>query len=533
MLPGKKLSTTDLFAMLRRRWWLITIPPLVTLLPALVYSSRIPDVYQSDMLIAIDPQRVPDAFVRSTVTLGADVRMQAISVHVRSRTNLQAMIEEHNLYPEERRLMPMEDVVQKMSDNIAVSMERSRDQMGRDVPNAFHVQFTHPDPNVAARVTQQLGSLFVEQNSRDRGALANATNRFLDTQLAESRARLVEQEQRLEAFRQKHGKSLPTQMLANLQALQSTQLQVQSVVESIARDRDRKLLLERMLREAESAVLTVEPVALTPAAPGSAAAVVPATPEQQLAAAKALLASLQLKYRDDHPDVIRTRRVIETLQPQVKTAEDGSAPASAMTQAQLQRRERLTQMAAEIESLDRQIAFRTGEEKRLRSEIEEYQRRVEAVPGLESEWISLTRDYDTQQLAYKELLAKSGAAKVAVDLEEQQIGEHFRIVDPATVPVHPLPSIRGRVNAAGLGIGLIFGFAVAALLEVMDTSYRSAADVNDVLSMPVLASIPYVETGGERRRRLGRTVALAGIGLVGAVGAGYLVWSLKLWKSIT
>jgi polysaccharide chain length determinant protein (PEP-CTERM system associated) len=530
MLPGKKLSTSDLLAMLRRRWWLITIPPLVTLLPALIYASRIPDLYQSDMLIAIDPQRVPDAFVRSTVTLGADVRMQAISVHVRSRTNLQAMIEAHHLYPEERRLMPMEDVVQKMSDNITVSMERSRDQMGRDVPNAFHVQFTHPDPNVAARVTQQLGSLFVEQNSRDRGALANATNRFLDTQLAESRARLVEQEQRLEAFRQKHGKSLPTQMLANLQALQSTQLQVQSVVESIARDRDRKLLLERMLREAESTPVTIEPVAMAPAGSGSPA--VSAPPEQQLAAARALLASLQLKYRDDHPDVIRTKRVIATLEPQVKSAADGS-PLSAMTQAQLQRRERLTQMAAEIESLDRQIAFRTGEEKRLRSEIDDYQRRVEAVPGLESEWISLTRDYDTQQLAYKELLSKSGAAKVAVDLEEQQIGEHFRIVDPATVPVRPLPSIRGRVNAIGLAVGLLFGLAVAALLEVMDTSYRSDADVIDVWSMPVLASIPYVETRRERRRRLGRAVALAGIGVIGAVGAGYLVWSLKLWNSIT
>ena len=528
MLPGKKLSLPDLLAMARRRLWLLTIPPIVTLLPALVYSSRIPDVYQSDMLIAIDPQRVPDAFVRSTVTLGADVRMQAISVHVRSRTNLQAMIEQHNLYPEERRLMPMEDVVLKMADNITVRMERSRDQMGRDVPNAFHVMFTHPDPNVAARVTQQLGSLFVDQNSRDRGALANATNRFLDTQLAESRARLVEQEQRLEAFRQKHGKSLPTQMLANLQALQSTQLQVQSVVESIARDRDRKMLLERMLREAESTALTIEPVAMVAA--GGGPAPVPATPEQQLAAAKALLTSLQLKYRDDHPDVIRTKRVIETLEPQVRTAETG---ASAMTPAQLQRRERLTQMAAEIESLDRQIAFRTGEEKRLRSEIDEYQRRVEAVPGLESEWIALTRDYDTQQLAYKELLTKSGAAKVAVDLEEQQIGEHFRIVDPATVPVHPLPSMRGRVNAAGLAIGLFFGFAIAAMLEVMDSSYRSDADVTGVWSMPVLASIPYVETRHERRRRHWRTVALAGIGVIGAVGAGYLVWSLKLWNSIT
>lgn len=533
MLPGKKLSVSDVLAMVRRRVWLILIPPVITLLPALVYSSRIQDVYQSDMLISIDPQRVPDAFVRSTVTLGADVRMEAISVRVRSRTNLQAMIEELDLYPRERQQMPMEDVVLKMSDNIRVTMERSRDQMGRDVPNAFHVQFVHPDPNMAARVTQQLGSLFVEQNSRDRGALANATNAFLDAQLAESRAKLVEQEQRLEAFRQKHGKALPTQMLGNLQALQNAQLQVQSVVESIARDRDRKMLLERMHRDAESDIATtIEPVPTPPAGAAANALPVTASPEQQLVAARSLLASLQLKYSNDHPDVIRTKRVIETLELQVTSTEAAPAVVS-MTPVQLQRRERLAQMAAEIESLDRQIVFRAGEEKRLRAEIDEYQRRIEAVPGLESEWVALTRDYDTQQLAYKELLTKSGAAKVAVDLEEQQIGEHFRIVDPATVPVRPLPSIRAQVNAAGLALGLIVGLVVAALLEVMDASYRSDADVIEVLSLPVLASVPYVETDRERRRRYRRTVAFASIGVIGAVGAGYLVWSLQLWKSIT
>ncbi len=267
MLPGRKLAVSDILQMVRRRLWLIVIPPVVTLLPALIYSSRIPNLYQSDMLISIDPQRVPDAFVRSTVTLGTDVRMEAISVRVRSRTNLQAMIEELDLYQEQRRQMPMEDVVLMMADRINVALERGRESSGRQAPTAFHVQFTHSDPNIAARVTQKLGSLFVEQNSRDRGALANATNVFLDTQLTESRARLVQQEQRLEQFRQKHGKELPTQMLANLQALQSTQLQVQSVVEAIARDRDRKMLLDRLYREAEAAALPVEPVAVSAAGP--------------------------------------------------------------------------------------------------------------------------------------------------------------------------------------------------------------------------------------------------------------------------
>jgi uncharacterized protein involved in exopolysaccharide biosynthesis len=44
--------------MFRRRAWLIIVPPLLTVFPALIYSSRIANVYESDMLIMIDPQRV-------------------------------------------------------------------------------------------------------------------------------------------------------------------------------------------------------------------------------------------------------------------------------------------------------------------------------------------------------------------------------------------------------------------------------------------------------------------------------------------
>ena len=53
MLPGKSYTPKDIIDIARRRWWLVVFPPLLTLLAALVYSSRLPDVYQSDTLIAI------------------------------------------------------------------------------------------------------------------------------------------------------------------------------------------------------------------------------------------------------------------------------------------------------------------------------------------------------------------------------------------------------------------------------------------------------------------------------------------------
>lgn len=537
MLPGKKLGLSEILLALRRRIWLVALPPLVSFFMALLYSSTLPDVYQSDMLIAIDPQRVPDAFVRSTVTLETDRRLDTLTVQVLSRTVLEELIREFDLYKEARRKKPLEDVVDEMRRNVSVDLEIPRPRWGQPPqPSAFHVRFNYDDPTIAALVTQHIGTLFVEQNSKDRGALAGATNRFLETQLNDARRRLERQESRLEDFRQRHGKELPTQMLSNMNALTNAQLQAQSLVESLARDRDRKQMLERLYREAASEPPVVTPAGTSPAAPNTALV---GSAQEQLATARATLKNLTLRYKADHPDVIRAERLVAELEPtaeeemKIAAGTQGQSPSdSALIVADPTRREALRQMRAEIESLDRQVAFKESEERRVRGEIAEYQRRIEAVPGLESEWVALTRDYDTQQQAYKELLAKSTAAQVAMNLEAQDIGERFRIVDPAAVPVHPLPAIRARVNAIGMAIGLLFGLGVAALLEIGDASFRSDADVLEVLALPVLASVPLIETAEDRKRRQQRGLALSAAGIACAAVASYLTWTLKLWNSL-
>jgi uncharacterized protein involved in exopolysaccharide biosynthesis len=135
MLPGKAITPHDILQIARRRAWLLIVPPVVTLFAALLVSSRVEDLYQSDMLIAVDPQRVPDDYVRSTVTLGVDRRISAIAVQVTSRTNLQRMIETYDLYTRERQAMSMDDVIALMQRNIEVEMEAAP---GYDRPSAFH-----------------------------------------------------------------------------------------------------------------------------------------------------------------------------------------------------------------------------------------------------------------------------------------------------------------------------------------------------------------------------------------------------------
>ena len=102
------------------------------------------------------------------------------------------------------------------------------------------------------KVTERLASLFIEESLRDRTALAEGTNQFLETQLQEARNRLIEQEKRLEAYRRQHAGELPSELNSNMQAIQNIQLQLQTLSQSLTQDKDRRQMLDRMLAEAEA-----------------------------------------------------------------------------------------------------------------------------------------------------------------------------------------------------------------------------------------------------------------------------------------
>jgi polysaccharide chain length determinant protein (PEP-CTERM system associated) len=540
MLPGRKYTPEDIIRLVWARRWFLVVPVVVCSFAGLIVSAMLPDVFESDMLIQIVPQRVPDSYVRSTVTMRTEDRLSAVSSQVMSRTQLEAMVLEFDIYRDERAKLPMEDVVETMRGNIAIELVRSSGSREQNQVDAFHLKFKYGDPEVATRVTQRLGTLYIDYNARDRGALAQATNQFLETQLVEARARLEAQERKLEQFREAHAGRLPSQLDFNMQAIQSAQMQVQAVVESLARDRDRKLMLERLYNDA-----LAEPVAVAAApAPANTQTPEPAatgTARQQLELARTTLARLELRLKPEHPDVLRTKRMIADLEARVEeeaksasaaTAGAAPTPAPALTQAEQTRRERLTQMRAEIESLDRQIAFKESEEQRVRAKVAEYQQRVEAVPGTESEWMALSRDYETLQTAYRGLLSKSEESKVAADLERRQIGEQFRILDPARTPVRPVSPNRMQVNAAGVGLGAFIALALVAFLEIKDSSFRNDADVFNVLALPVLAQVPYLETDDDRSRVRRRRLMFAAAAITFCCVGGYVFWAMQLWKHV-
>jgi protein tyrosine kinase modulator len=491
MLPGKTYGPEDVLRVLRNRIWTLVLPLAIVAAATAVFVSRLPDRYRSETVVLVVPQRVPESYVRSTVTSRIEDRLQAMAQQILSRTRLERIIQDFNLYQEERRTEIMEDIVEQMRRDIDLQVVRS---------DNFRISFTGSDPRTVMRVTERLASFFIEENLRDREVLAEGTNQFLEAQLEDARRRLVEQERKLEAYRRRFSGQLPTQLDSNLQVLQNMQMQVQAVVESVNRDRDRRLILERQVVELEREQEAASATALL-ANQGDRAA--PPTPAQQLANARASLAALQTRLKPDHPDVQRLARFVRDLERKVVAEEADAALSPAITQPvspnERARRQRLSELRAEMEQLDRQLATKQTEEQRLRGQIGSYEKRVEAAPTRESELVELTRDYETLQGLYKNLLANREESKIAANLERRQIGEQFRLIDPARIPERPFSPDRPRLNLLGVLGGLVLGFILIAILEYLDKSFKNDQEVMRVLSLPVLAVVPFMQSASERK----------------------------------
>ena len=109
-------------------------------------------------------------------------------------------------------------------------------------------------------------------------------------------------------------------------------------------------------------------------------------------------------------------------------------------------------------------------------------------PEVEEQYKQLTRDYDTAQKFYTDLLAKKSTSEMATDMERRQQGEQMRLLNPASLPDAPSFPNRLMFAAGGLGAGLVFGLGLALWLELRDKSIRNEADVEASLQMPVLVS---------------------------------------------
>ena len=515
MVPGRQYNVRYLVRTLRRSWWLLVVPLAITGTLAVVIARTLPDVYFSQGIVRIVPPRIPDGYVKGTVTLSVTERVAAARAQVIAAERLQALITELDIYPTMRHRVP-EDVV--------LSWLRSSIRINVAAPEIFTVGYYGYSRTRAEKVAERLTAMMVEEVSKQRATLSDNQGQFLDTELEAARKRLEEHEQKVSDYRRRYRGQLPTQVDANLQMLQSTSTELQNTEEALHRDRTRR---DEVARDLEAAAVSDPPppvdgpdIADPPV--GSPTATIPAgTPAQQLRAARIVRARMARRFTPSHPDM----KALDNHIRQLEIAAGALPAASGVIPDEAPSKPGAAQLSATLKTLEGQIAAREASAKRLREAVAVYRSRVEAVPEREAEWMRLTRDYNTIQTVYSNLLAKREESRLAANVDRQAVGEQVRVIDRPRRPSAPVSPNRRAVVLIGAALGGGLGLVLLVLGELRDRTIRAEEEVLAALNLPVVGLVPRIVTAGDRRLLRRRRLLWSFAAVALCIGLAALRWN--------
>jgi succinoglycan biosynthesis transport protein ExoP len=549
----------DYLAAARRRRVPATIGAVTVLLVALGFAFFWPATYRATGTILIEQQEVPIDLVRSMVSSYADQRIQMISQRVMTSDNLMRIIDRYQLYPDKRRTEPREVLLERMREDIRfdmISADVVDPRLGRPVKAtiAFSVSYDSRSPLIAAKVANEIVTLYLNENLQVRKQTADDTASFLTSEGDRLSRQIEELDSQLVAFKE--------QNVTNLPELSQLNMTMMNRAEDELRDTETRMrALDQQIVYLDSQLAQLTPAAQIYSETGERIL----SPADRLKTLKSDYARASAIYSASHPDVVRMTREIEGLEKQVGRVDTANDLARQLTDSQgklaaarekyaadhpdVQQLERLVssleaamreapltseavrsnpdnpayiQMSATREA---SVSERTALERKadtLRARIRDYEVRLAQSPEITREYSVIARELENAQLKYREVRQKQMEATLAKNLETERKGERFTLIEPPLAPEEPVSPPRGIIAS----LGVLFSFAAAIglvlLLEAVDTSIRTRRDIEALISVPPLAVLPWIETPSER---VGKN-KMKRLSLAGAAGSMVLAITL-------
>jgi succinoglycan biosynthesis transport protein ExoP len=496
-------SLEDYWAIVNRRRWWILLPIFACWVTVWGVSWLLPNIYRSEALILVEQQKVPEHYVEPNVSVSLQDRLQSMTQQILSRTRLQGTIDRFHLYL--RHSGPLSslapaDPIDQMRKDIQIELVQTPGRPGE--LTAFKIHYSAESPEVAQQVNSELTSLFIAENLKSQQQLSESTTAFLESELADARVKLTEQEAKVRAFKTQHFGDLPTQLGSNVQILVGLQTQLQAAQHGIESAEQQKLYLGSLLQQYQSVQENL--------GNGDSSVTPPEALNNELKTLRVQLADARSKYTDNYPDVVALKDQVtktEQLKKQIedeiaaKQKEDQATEASAPgTVARPNGLSPMMQIQSQLKANQFEIQNYQQQEKNLESKISEYQARLNRTPQTEEGLADIARGYDETQANYNSLLQKQMQSQLATSLQQRQQGQQFRIIDPPSMPFKPSAPNHLLVSLGGLILGVAVGAILTAVLELTNARVRREKDLQGLVPARVLVGIPRLSTPEEDGR---------------------------------
>lgn len=521
-----------------RRKKLIGSCLLITASIGLGYYLNTPKVYESAATIIYERARINPTKMSPDVQTKTREMVNTLSQQVLSRSNLEEIIVQFDLYADARARMPIEDVIASMrSTDITIRQDKGGD--------TFKVTYRSKDPKKTMLVTNALAAKFIEENMRYREERATETSAYVKDELKMAKLALDEKESIMRDYKLQHYNEMADRLQINMARLTALQTQAQTAQTSIQDlERTKVMIQEQITMRKDALNQQAQQAQNAPQAIAAASAAPTTSPEvQELKRVQAELAGLRARYTDSHPEVKRLQGLVAYQEQKVASMPATAPPPAPVQQAPaasprpvfdektIMADRQFAELTRQLSEIEFNITQLRRDQGSYRQEIDKYNKWVEMAPVREAEWSSLTRDYEQLSRHYQDLVARDLAAESAETLEKRQKGSQFKIIDPAHFPIKPAAPNFLIIMLLGLAGGLCVGGGLSLALEFTDTSFKDAGELETYLHAPLLCSIPIVSTANEKRKN--RAIAIAwGLGFFIYIDI-LIVLIIVLWRKGT
>lgn len=565
-------SLREYFSILNRHKGKMLATGLSILLTSLCIAYFWPPTYTSTATILIEQPIITNELVDTTIINYADQQVQRIQQRVLSRPNLRRIIAKFKLYEEQLKHENWSTVLKDMNEAIAVAMVSAdvvdpRSGRPTKVTIAFQVGFDHKSPSISQRVANELVSLFLQENMKERTESAVEASNFFSREADKLSKRMEELDNKLFTLKKERGGSLPEFQQDNIRVLERAYQRLEDIDNQYNKAFESKIFLQSQLAvidpysssandvvlddKTRLKILRVEHSNLlsrySPTHPDvikikteikALSGEGNSTDNRQaltstLKEKKTALKKLKESYSAQHPDVIGLTKEIQNLQTQVASLPselsisgsnfDATSPAYLQAQAQIK------SIELEILGLDK---ARKVQNKR----ITDYEQRISMSPDVERKYTELMRSYSATKVRYEQILSKQSNVNLTESIEKSRKGERYLMTEPPELPENPTKPNRVVIIGLGFLLSAVGALLAAALAESLDQGIYGTRQLAAINGETPLSAIPYMQTTQEyiTQQQFKRRILLTLLFLVvTAIILGYFLYlnGLPDWLS--
>jgi polysaccharide chain length determinant protein (PEP-CTERM system associated) len=458
--------------------------------------STMPDVYESKARVYADTQSILAPLLKGlTVQTDPDNQINLMIKTLLSRPNLERISRMTDLDIQAETPLQYEKIITRLKEDILIVKTRGKD-------NIFTISFEDKNPQMAKNVVQSSLTVFIENTLGENRTDSDSAQKFLKSQIAEYENRLINAESRLTEFKQKYSNMLPNQYGGYYNKLNIAKEQLQVIELSL-------LEAETQLKSAKDQLSTVPTESTNAQNKIQTSSSIKTSYDDRIAELELALDSLQLRYTDQHPDVVEAKRRLEHLEKQrtkeideyldVTSSDENGALITSQNPV-------IQQLQIQVNQYENNVASIKVRANDFRTKVKDLENKIHVLPEIEAELVALNRGYEITKKKYEELLNRQETAKLAQQADENTNKIQFKVIDPpraATEPTGPkriLFFILVTIVGFGTGIGL------SLLVSQISPVVTSTSQLSKATGVPIFGIVSASDNLGLQKWHKKKTI---------------------------